>query len=315
MSEITYSLVVPVYNNAPSLPLLLLELEKLESELQSKFEAIFVVDGSPDHSYQLLKQQLPHASFPTQLIVHSRNFGSYAAIRTGMEAARGRYIGMMAADMQEPISLALDMFTELASGNTDVAIAQRTGRDDGWCQTLTSNLFWGIYRRLVQRDVPPGGVDVFAVNRQVRDVLLSMKESNSTLVGLLFWVGFRRAFIPYHRVRRMHGKSGWKFRRKFRYMLDSVFAFSDLPIVMMLTFGVLGLAGSIGFSLWVLIQWSMGFITVPGYTVIILLLCAFFALTILSLGILGMYIWRTFENTKKRPSALVMMQESFGQSI
>lgn len=306
-----YSLVIPVYKNEASLVELMQQIASLAADLDAALEVIFVVDGSPDNSYYALKNLCATAPCATQLVVLSRNFGSFAAIRMGLSKVRGKFVAIMAADLQEPISLIKELFAALKQGQHDVAIGTRTERADSFCSRVASHIFWGMYRRLIQREMPKGGVDIFAVTRPVADILLQLKESNSSLVGLLFWVGFRRAYIPYARLERKHGKSAWSFRRKLRYMMDSSFAFSDLPISLMLSIGGFGVAGSMILSLYIFTMWIFGYIQVPGYTAIMLVLLFMFATTLLSLGIIGAYVWRAFENTKQRPAYIPMLEHIF----
>ncbi len=306
-----FSLVIPVYRNEGSIPELLECLERLHDELGNRLEVVFVVDGSPDRCFALLREGLKEVSFAAELVAHSRNFGSFAAIRTGLEIARGPYYAVMAADLQEPPALMRDFFLALERGGTDIVVGQRVGRADPWPSRLAANLFWGSYRRLINPEVPEGGVDVFGCNQQVREALLTLRESNSTLVGLLFWLGFRRTLIPYERQPRRHGKSAWSFRRKLRYLLDSAFAFTDLPISLLLWLGIFGVLVSVLFGGATLIGWLTGHIQEAGYTSIMLGLLFVLTMNMLGLGLIGSYVWRTFENTKNRPHAIPMHAESF----
>lgn len=307
----TYSLIIPVYKNEETLVALLVAIEKIAASLTEPFEAIFVVDGSPDRSLTILQEQLTQQRFRSQLIALSRNFGSFSAIRVGLSAARGKYMAFMAADLQEPPELIKEMFSALSTEPIDLVFGQRVARDDPSQDQAMSTLFWWFYRRLVQKDVPPGGLDIFGCNSNVRDALLRMNEANTSLVGQLLWVGFRRKFIPYERMKRLAGKSAWSFRRKFRYMLDSIFAFTDLPLSLMLGLGIFGVFASVVVAMIVFIGWAVGAITVTGYTPIMLFMAFSNSLTLLGIGILGAYLWRTYENTKQRPLSLNMIQEFY----
>jgi glycosyltransferase involved in cell wall biosynthesis len=308
-----YSLIVPVYRSEETLAALLEALRGIAAELMGRLEVVFVVDGSPDRSYSILRERLPTAGFPSQLISLSRNFGSFAAIRMGLEAGHGPYYAVLAADLQEPPELIVSFFRSLESEPFDVTIGTRETRDDPWTQTLSANLFWRLYRRFVQPEVPVGGVDVFGCNLPVRNALLKLRESNSTLIGLLFWLGFRRKSVPYSRRLRFAGRSAWTFRRKLRYLLDSCFSLTDLPVTVIMLIGLVGSATSILLSAVVFIAWLADLIRVPGYTPVILVLLNSFTATMLALGIMGSYVWRAFENTKGRPLYVPMMHERYGQ--
>ena len=309
------SVVVPVYNNAKNLPSLLETLGQLsaraEAEFDQQLEAVFVVDGSPDESYLCLATALPRVHYAAQLINLSRNFGAFAAIRAGLKAARGDTIAVLAADLQEPPNLILEFHGRLATGDYDVAVGRRIGREDPARSRLASALFWALYRRFVIPDLPAGGVDVFAISSQVRDHIVDLNESNTSLVGLLFWVGFRRAEVPYRRRAREVGVSAWTFRKKLRYLNDSVFSFSDLPIRVLLALGAIGLTIGAVFGLLILSAKILGSIPVPGYATTTLLVIVFGALNCFGLGVVGGYVWRTYENTKARPNYLIATQRTF----
>ena len=309
--EIELSIIVPVYGNEGSIPQLLARIADLGRQLPKPIEAVFVVDGSPDRSGELLKRALPEQPYAWQLLWHSRNFGSFAGIRTGLAQARGRYHAVMAADLQEPAELVLEFRRILAHGEADVVVGTRGRRSDPGVSQVLSRAYWRVYRRLVDPHVPAGGVDIFGCTAQVSRVLGTFSESHSSLVGLLFWVGFRRAEVPYDRLERADGgKSAWSTRSKFRYMMDSIYSFTDLPISWMKSIGVFGVVASILIGLATLVSWSFGLIEVRGYTPLVLLLLLLSSLLLMCLGIVGSYVWRTYENSKQRPSALVMWHET-----
>lgn len=308
----TYSVVVPVYRNAASLPELLERLTDADQRLGGRLEAVFVVDGSPDDSYRVLRDTLPDATFTSRLLLLSRNFGSFAAIRAGLEAAAGPYFAVMAADLQEPVSLIEEFFTVLEHEPVDVAIGSRGSRSDPWLTRLGSSAFWWIYRRFVQPEIPRGGVDVFGCNRRFRDRLLALDESNSSLVGLMYWLGFRRKVISYRRLPRRHGRSAWSLSRKLRYLMDSFFGFTDLPVRLLMWVGVGGLLISLGVALFVATFRVFVGYPVPGFAFIVIMISFFAGLNSLGLGIIGSYVWRAFENSKGRPNYVVMEDETFG---
>jgi len=311
-----FSAVIPVYRNEQSLPELIEGLGEVAVQMQQRLgeslEVVFVVDGSPDRSFEVLAQRLPTAPFRSQLLLHSRNFGSFAAIRSGLAAAAGSTFGVIAADLQEPTELLLEFCAALQGDACDVVIGCREKRDDPLASRLASAAFWRLYKRFVIHDIPKGGVDVFGCNERFRDELLRLQESNSSLVGLIFWLGFRRREISYGRRERRHGKSAWSFGRKLNYLFDSVFSFTDLPIRLLLFFGLGGLVISLALGLMVIAAKLVGEIPVPGYAATALTVLFFGGLNALGLGIVGTYAWRGFENTKGRPLAVVRLQRSFG---
>jgi glycosyltransferase involved in cell wall biosynthesis len=306
------SLVIPIYKNETNIAALLEAVAGIGEVVGPDFEAVFVVDGSPDRSLDLLREALPRQAFRAQLVALSRNFGSFAAIRMGLSVAQGKYFAVMAADLQEPPTLVQTFFHVLEHEPVDVVVGQRQGRGDPLASRISAQLFWGVYRWLIQPEVPSGGVDVFGCGQAVRDQLLLLNESNSSLVGLLFWLGFRRRVIPYQRLQRRAGKSAWSLRRKWRYMIDSAFAFTDLPITLLLSIGGLGMLVSLVIALAVTVAWLLGLTEVAGYTPLMLTIVFSVSALFFSQGLLGGYIWRTFENTKRRPLFVPMLHEIFG---
>jgi hypothetical protein len=217
----------------------------------------------------------------------------------------------MAADLQEPVSLVEDIFSQLSTGDFDVAVGVRSGRNDPAVSSAASRAFWGFYRRYVQKDLPAGGVDMFGCTRQVVTELLRLEESNTSLVGLLYWLGFRRAEVPYERQERQEGTSGWTLKKKLRYMSDSIFSFTDLPITVLMTAGFLGVVASVVAGIGVFVAWASGHVHVAGYTPLMLMLFLLCSSILLALGIVGSFVWRTYENSKGRPGAVPMRHETF----
>ena len=305
------SLVIPVYKNEGSIPSLLQAIEGLRQATEGDFEAVFVIDGSPDRSYELLRDALPNWVFQSQLILLSRNFGSFAAIRTGLQLAKGERFAVMAADLQEPPELVLQMDKLLRADEADVVVGSREGRMDPLLTRLPSQIFWSLYRRYVVAEVPEGGVDVFGCNKAFRDTLLTLDEQHTSLIAQLFWLGFRRKHITYVRQLRQHGKSAWTFKKKINYMMDSVFAFTDLPIRLLIRIGGTTALLAALFGIVVGLARLAGWIMVPGYAMTMAAIVFLGAVNLFGLGIFGSYAWRTYENTKGRPLAIPMRVERF----
>lgn len=309
------TLVIPVYRNEGSLPDLLTAVCGLNRALQGAFEAVFVVDGSPDRCYEVLQRELPTQPFRSSLILLSRNFGSFPAIRVGLAHGHGERFAVMAADLQEPPDLVLRMNHLLATEPFDVVVGVREARHDPLLTRLPAQIFWGLYRRYVVKDIPPGGVDVFGCNKAFRDTLVQLDESHSSLIAQIFWLGFRRQCITYIRQERTHGTSAWTLRKKVTYLMDSVFAFTDLPIRILMRVGAAGVTIAGLLSVVVLIARLVGAIEVPGYAMTILAIAFFGALNLFSLGLVGSYAWRTYENTKQRPLAVTLRSDQFVPNI
>jgi hypothetical protein len=165
---------------------------------------------------------------------------------------------------------------------------------------------------MVSSDMPAGGVDVFGCTSTVRDELVALPESNTNLVALLFWVGFRRAFVPYERQARQEGQSGWTMGRKIRHALDSIFNFTDLPVRALLWLGAVGTTMASIAGVTVFVAWWLGHVPVLGYTPLMLVVTFFGGLTALGLGIVGQYLWLTLQNARRRPNYIVRSAKTTG---
>jgi polyisoprenyl-phosphate glycosyltransferase len=299
------SIITPLYRSEENLPRLFSELARVAKLSPQPLEVVFVDDGSPDRCGEIVEQRLPELPFPAQFLRLSRNFGSFAAISAGLQHARGDYFAVLAADLQEPPELALEFFEVMRKGEADVVFGVRTQRDDPMASVVASNLFWSFYRRLVNPEIPSGGVDVFGCNRPVRDAICAMKEVETSLVGLLFWIGYRRAFVPYVRRPRLEGKSAWTFSKKLTYLVNSIFNFTDLPIRMLLGTGLMGMAAAFMGTAIVAAARLSGQTNVPGYTATVLVIFFFGGLTAVGLGIVGQYLWLCLQNTRNRPPFII----------
>ena len=193
----------------------------------------------------------------------------------------------------------------------DVVVGARETRSDPLLDRIPAKIFWRVYRKFVFPEMPIGGIDVFGCNQAFRDQLLRLEESHSSLIAQIFWMGFRRKTVTYHRIARRHGKSGWSFRKKVNYLLDSIFSFTDLPIRILMIYGAIGTLFTLVLGAITLVVRTAGWIEVPGYATTILTVLFFGVLNIFGIGLVGSYAWRAYENTKRRPLAIVLNQTQF----
>ena len=220
----------------------------------------------------------------------------------------------MAADLQEEPKTLIQLFNDLDLKNADIAFGVRVQREDPFISTLASNVYWKFYRHYINPEIPKGGVDIFACRNEVAAQINSMKEVNSSLIGLLFWVGYKRIFVEYNRQPRKHGRSAWTFSKKMKYMSDSIFSFSDLPIRLVRALGVIGFTFSIVFGSFLILASLAGKITVPGYAPLMLAIILGNSSVLIALSVLGSYLWRVYDNSQMRPaSILTLRQEKEGE--
>jgi hypothetical protein len=198
-----------------------------------------------------------------------------------------------------------EIFATLGKNKIDVVFGIRSSRQDPIISQILSNIFWFIYRLLIDRDMPKGGVDIFGCNSIFRTELVQLNETRSSLVGLAFWLGFERGFVKYDRLTREKGKSSWTLSKKINYFLDTLYSFTDLPIRILIFVGGTSILFSVIFASIIAIFRVYGLIEVPGYTATILMLVFFGGLNMFGLGIVGNYTWRVYENSKNRPTEII----------
>lgn len=299
------TIVIPVYKNEGNLPELVQSLSLIKARLASPIEVVFVVDGSPDNSWEWLTnnhdlRQLCLCRF----ILLSRNFGALAAVRRGIREASGDVICVIAADGQEPPDLVLEMTAPIVREEVEVVVGIRERRADSMSTRIFSCIFWMTFRLFGGRELPRRGVDVFAISARVARLLNEYKESSTSLIGLIYWSGFNRREIPYTRGKRKIGKSSWTFKKRAKYALDSITSFSEAPIAILIILGVFGFIVSSVFGTVVLVAQLLWSNSPPGYTPLILGLAFVSSTQLLGMGILGMYIWRISENVRSRPATI-----------
>lgn len=300
------SIVVPVYHNAPSLPALLGELDALsQRNVSETFEFVFVDDGSKDDSFAVLQQLA--ASEPRMRVVKlSRNFGSNAAIVAGLSTARGDVAGVIAADLQDPP----DRFDEMLAlwrGGRKVVVAARVDREDPPLTKLFANVFYRLFRRYALPAMPEKGFDFFLIDRRVVDLINTIQENNVYLMGLILWFGFDPAVVTYTRRARKaeFGRSRWTAGRKIKYFIDAFVAFSNVPVraasILGIVLSILGLSYAaliIGLSLFSTIE-------VEGWSSLMVVLLIVSGAQLLMLGIIGEYLLRALDETRKRPRFII----------
>ncbi len=298
------TIVVPVFGNAATLGELLERLRRACADLPAPGpEIVFVDDGSPDDSFLVLSA-MAAADKRVVVIQLSRNFGSNAAVLAGVSHARGPAVCVIAADLQDPPELIPELVARWREG-AQVVMAARRKRDDPFLMRLPSAVFNRLFRRFVFRDFPAGGFDFVLLDRQVVDSLRRMPETHSYFYGQVFWLGFRRAVVPYDRARRPSGRSAWTFARRVKYFIDAFTAFSYLP-VRAASFAGLVLAG-LGFAYAAVVLWQRlaGNIPERGFSALMVVLLVVSGTQLLVTGIMGEYLWRALEEIRARPPFVV----------
>lgn len=298
------SIVIPVYYNEGNLRPLYHDIkEKLYTNTEYDWEIVMVNDGSKDESYRILKE-LAMEDRRVKVYSLSRNFGSHAAILCGLAECTGDCAVVKAADLQEPTEMVIDMLDSWKKGN-NVVLAVREKRNESRHQQLFANMYYWLVRKAALANMPQGGFDVYLLDRKVINVLMQLDEKNSALTGQILWSGFKTDKIYYTRLAREIGESKWTLRKKIRLVSDTLFSFSTLPITLVSLIGVFSSCGALIWALLVLIFRLMGKIQVSGWTTLFLFNLFSFGVIMLTLGILGGYLWRTFDASRNRPPYII----------
>ena len=304
------SIVVPVYYNELNLRPLYQDIKaKIIDVIDFEYEIVMVDDGSGDNSWQVI-QELATQDKNIRPIRLSRNFGSHAAILCGLVHAGGDCAVIKAADLQEPTELILQMYQEWRQGY-NVVLAVREIRED---KSFFSELYYWLTRKVALPKMPAHGFDVSLVDRKVIQVLKNLDEPNSAITGQILWSGFKTKEIYYDRKEREIGKSKWTLTKKIRLVADTLFSFSTVPITAITWVGTLSCIGSAFWALLVLISKLSNGIEVAGFTTLFIFQLFSFGIIMLTLGVLGNYLWRTFDASRGRPVYIVEEDNSQDKS-
>ena len=301
----TISVVVPVYYNEGSLAPLLTELLEVEAKLLERgmaLELIFVDDGSGDRSFdELLKIKQRRAA--TKIIKLTRNFGAIHATKTGFRFVTGDCFMNLAADLQDPPDLILKVIEKWQQGSKFV-LATRSHRDDPLSSKFFAWVYYVLLRLFVVNDYPRGGFDLALMDKALLPYLNnSSKNINTPLFA--YWLGFKPDIIEYARRKRTYGKSRWNFWKRLKLFFDAILGFSIVPIRMISLIGVVVSLLSFAYGFVILFNTLVGRGAVPGFATIVALTSFLLGLVIIMLGIIGEYLWRIFDETNKRPEAVI----------
>lgn len=299
------SVVVPVYFNEGSLPVLfqeLLEVERRLLECDIELELIFVDDGSGDGSFgEMIKIKAQRPA--TRLVKLSRNFGAVHASKKGLQFVSGDCFLILAADLQDPPLLILDMVGRWLGGAKFVTCV-REKRSDPLLSTLFAKVYYRLLRAIVVKDYPDGGYDLALMDK----VMLPHMQSSGKNINpnvFAFWLGFKPDVIPYERRQRIHGKSRWTFAKKVKFFLDTMLGFSIVPLRIITVIGMIVSTLSLAFVLFVVINGIMGRYDVPGFATLASIISFLLGLVICMLGVIGEYIWRIFDEINRRPESVI----------
>lgn len=304
------SLVLPFYNEASSIREMLSRLLPVLEKLGKSFEVICIDDGSTDNTYKLLRRE--HESDgrikPVRL---ARNFGKEAALSCGLRLAAGRAAILMDSDLQHPPETIPALIKQWEDGAKMVYAIRKNRDTDGFLRTAFSKSFYQIFKHIAEIKLPEGAGDFRLLDRAVIDAVNQMPERTRFMKGLMTWVGFDYAFVPFEVERRRAGHSNWSFAKLLHFAFDGIFSFSTVPLRVWTWCGAFVSLLSLAYGAYMIVKTLILGVDVPGYASLMVGLLFLGGIQLLSLGIIGEYLARVYTEVKGRPLYLIADSEGF----
>jgi dolichol-phosphate mannosyltransferase len=298
------SLVIPLFNEEAVLPLLVERLDTVLGRLDCEAEVVFVDDGSRDGTLALVREVATRDP-RYRALSFSRNFGHQAAITAGLDVASGDAVVIMDADLQDPPEILARML-QLYREGYDVVSAQRVGREgDGWWKRSTASAFYWIMRKTVDERIVPEVGDFRLLSSGVVRALRQFREQHRFMRGLIAWLGFREAVVPFERGPRAAGTTKYPTLKMAAFAWTAVTSFSGLPLRVGVLAGLAMTVMGAVYFVYALYRALVAHATVPGWTSLVFLQIFFSGATLLSIGLMGEYLARVYDESKRRPLYIV----------
>ena len=300
------SLIIPCYNEEEALPLFYQETRRVLQTMGCSYELLFIDDGSTDHTLELMKsyaQEDPEHCF---YLTFSRNFGKEAAMYAGFCNARGDYVAVMDADMQDPPALLRQMMEILSSGEYDSVATRRVDRTgEPPVRSWFARKFYSLINRISDAEIVDGARDFRMMRREMVDAIVQMGEANRFSKGIFGWVGFHTYWLPYENIERVAGTSKWSFWKLFKYAVSGIINFSQIPCSIASWFGVGMTVFSFLMLLFIVIRKLAMGDPVAGWASIVCIVIFIGGIQLFCLGIIGQYIAKTYLEVKRRPHYII----------
>ena len=303
------SLVVPCYNEQEVIKLFYDEIQKIKKDFENvSFEIIFVNDGSKDKTLDLMRELSENAD--VRYVSFSRNFGKEAAMYAGLEVSTGDYVAIMDADLQDPPALLKEMYEILESKEYDsVATRRVTRKGEPVIRSFFARLYYKIINKISKTEIVDGARDFRLMTRQMVDSVLSLKEYNRFSKGIFSWVGYRTKWLEYENVERAAGETKWSFWKLFLYSLESIVAFSTVPLSIASVMGILFCFVAFIIIIFIIVRTLMFGDPTSGWPSMVCIMFFIGGVQLLCLGIMGQYLSKTYLEVKRRPIYIVAETE------
>lgn len=305
------SCVIPCYNEESAIPYYYREMlgimEQLKGELE--FELVFIDDGSGDGTLEML-QQLAAKDSRVKYVSFSRNFGKEAALFAGLEKAKGDYVVTMDVDLQDPPHLMPEMYEIIKTQEYDCVATRRVSRvGEPPIRSFFAKQFYKIMKKISSADIMDGARDYRFMTRKMVDGILSMREYNRFSKGIFGWVGFRTKWLAYENIERVAGETKWSFWKLFLYSLEGIVAFSTTPLMIASVVGVLFCALAFVMLLVIFVRAMIFGDPVAGWPSLVCIITFLGGIQLFCIGIIGMYLAKTYLEVKKRPIYLIKEEQ------
>ena len=307
MEKHLLSAIVPCYNEEENVPYFYEEFIKNKSFFEKRgldYELIYVDDGSSDRTAQAVRQ-LVKKDPRVRLLSFSRNFGKEAAMYAGMQNARGDYVSIMDADLQDPPSLLPEMFNDLDEGYDQVATRRATRTGEPPVRSWFARRFYHIINKFSKTEIVDGARDFRLMTRPVVDAVLEVSEYNRFSKGIFSWVGFKTKWIAYENIERTHGKTKWNFWSLFAYAIDGIVAYSTMPLTISAFMGILLCFIAIVMIIFIIVRKIAFGDPTPGWPSMVCIILLVGGLQLLFIGIMGEYLSKTYLEVKNRPIYII----------
>lgn len=304
------SIVVPLFNEEQVVPLLRASLTKFLEELPIAAEVLLVNDGSTDGTQSLL-HDWAEADSRVRVLALARNFGHQAAATAGLDHAAGDAVVLIDADLQDPLDVMHDMLREYCRGYDVVYARRRKRAGESWFKRATAFLFYRLMQYFVLPDLPADTGDFRLISRACLDALLKLRETHRFLRGMVTWVGFPQTAVVYDRQPRVAGSTHYSFAKMFRFAANAAISFSARPLRISFGFALVAVAGGVAVGAYAFFRALLGFYVVHGWASLMVVTCLIGTAILISIGILGEYVGRVFEEVKRRPLYVVARQTHF----
>ena len=297
------SCIVPCFNEEEVIPIYYQEMQKVRNQEEGKidFEIIFIDDGSKDKTLEVVKK-LSEQDENVHYVSFSRNFGKEAALYAGLEQAKGEYVVTMDVDLQDPPHLIPEMIRCIEEEGYDSVATRRVTREgEPPIRSFFARQFYKLINKISDANIVDGARDFRMMKREMVDAILSMPEYNRFTKGIFGWVGFKTKWLEYKNIERAAGETKWSFWKLFRYALEGIIAFSTVPLTIVSLIGVIVCIIAFLFLIFIVVRAAVFGDPVAGWPSLVCIVSSLSGIQLLGIGVVGMYLSKTYLETKRRP--------------